>query len=120
MKARIYTRDGHFPQARVSLAQYIKAKGKTKDRDAEELDADMTEGEQVRLQTEKERRAQLWNACVESASKALRTASHSVEIRLWRAECALAAGDVESAVGDLTYVYCLHFTFTSNIEFEIL
>jgi DnaJ family protein C protein 3 len=32
----------------------------------------------------------------------LRVATHSVEIRIWRAECALAAGDVESCVGDLT------------------
>ena len=31
-------------------------------------------------------------------------ACHSVEIRSWCAECALAAGDVESSVGDLMWV----------------
>ena len=41
---------------------------------------------------------------MESASEALRVACHSVEIRTWRAECALVAGDVESSVGDLTCV----------------
>ena len=52
--------------------------------------------------TEKESRADSWNACVESASQALRIASRSAVLRNWRVECALAAGDVESAVGDLT------------------
>ena len=35
---------------------------------------------------------------------ALRVACHSLEIRSWCAECALAAGDVESSVGDLMWV----------------
>ncbi|KAF8972098.1 hypothetical protein BDZ97DRAFT_1650271 [Flammula alnicola] len=100
MKARIYTRDGHFSLAKASLALYVKAKGK--DKDAEELEADINEGESLKDKAEKERSAELWNACVESASQALRVASHSVQIRTWRAECALAAGDIESSVGDLT------------------
>ena len=100
MKARIYTRDGHFAFARTSLSFYIRAKGK--DKDAEELGVEITEGERLKEKSDKERKAQLWNACIETASEALRVASHSVEIRAWRAECALAAGDVESSVGDLT------------------
>lgn len=100
MKARIYTRDGHFSLAKTSLTAYIKAKGK--DKEAEELEADIKEGERLKDKAEKERQAELWNACVESASQALRVASHSLEIRTWRAECSLAAGDVESSVGDLT------------------
>ncbi|KDR71063.1 hypothetical protein GALMADRAFT_254233 [Galerina marginata CBS 339.88] len=100
MKARIYTRDGHFSLAKPSLAMYVKAKGK--DKDAEELEAEIKEGEQLKNKTEKERSAELWNACVESASQALRVASHSLQLRTWRAECSLAAGDIESAVGDLT------------------
>lgn len=104
MKARIYTRDGHFASARTSLAFYIKAKGKKMDKEAEELDMEISEGETLKEKADKERKAQLWNACIETASEALRVASHSVEIRSWRAECALAAGDVESSVGDLTWV----------------
>ena len=108
MKARIYTRDGHFASARTSLSFYIKAKGKKMDKDAEELDVEITEGERLKEKTDNERKAQLWNACIETASEALRVASHSVEIRAWRAECALAAGDVESSVGDLTWVIFSH------------
>ncbi|KAF8901525.1 co-chaperone [Gymnopilus junonius] len=100
MKARIHTRDGHFSLAKPSLAAYIKAKGR--DKEAEELEAEIKEGERLMNKAEKERSAELWNACVESATEALRVASHSVQIRTWRAECSLAAGDVESAVGDLT------------------
>ncbi|PPQ88888.1 hypothetical protein CVT25_009123 [Psilocybe cyanescens] len=100
MKARIFTRDGQFSLAKTSLAAYVKAKGN--DKEAEELDADMKEGEKLKSKAEKERNAELWNACVESATQALRVASHSLEIRTWRAECSLAAGDVESSVGDLT------------------
>ena len=105
MKARIYTRDGHFTSARTSLAFYIKAKGKKMDKEAEELDVEITEGETLKEKTDRERKAQLWNACIETASEVLRVASHSVEIRSWRAECALAAGDVGSSVGDLTCVF---------------
>ena len=108
MKARIYTRDGHFASARTSLSFYIKAKGKKMDKEAEELDVEITEGEKLKEKSDNERNAQLWNACIETASEALRVASHSVEIRAWRAECALAAGDVESSVGDLTWVIFSH------------
>jgi len=102
MKARIYSREGHFSLAKTSLASYVKAKGK--DKETEELEADILEGEKMKSKTEKERNAELWNACVESASQTLRIASHSIEVRTWRAECSLAAGDIESTVGDLTCV----------------
>ena len=100
MKARIHTRDGHFDLAKTSLALYVKAKGI--DRDAADLDIEIKEGDKLRSKVEKERTAELWNACVESASQALRVAGHSLEIRTWRAECSIAAGDIESTVGDLT------------------
>lgn len=97
MKARIHTRDGHFDLARDALLLY-------KGPEAVEVEADIEQGAKMEEKMEQERGAQLWNACVESASAALRSASHSIEIRSVRAECALASGDVESAVGDLTYV----------------
>ena len=75
------------------------------DKEAEELDLEITQGERLKEKADKERKAQLWNACVETASEVSRIASHSVEIRTWRAEYALAAGDVESSVGDLTWVF---------------
>ncbi|KAF5371496.1 hypothetical protein D9615_009636 [Tricholomella constricta] len=100
MKARIHTRDGHFDLARESLHLFVKAKGAGEE--SKELEANIDQGEQMEGKMEKERASQLWNACIESASAALRSASHSIDIRSVRAECALAAGDVESAVGDLT------------------
>ena len=51
----------------------------------------------------------LWNVCVESASDALGVASHLVTIRQMRAECALAAGDVEATVADLTCILSMKF-----------
>ena len=88
MRARIYTRDGHFASARTSLSLYIKAKGKKMDKEAEELDLEITQGERLKEKADKERKAQLWNACVETASEVSRIASHSVEIRTWRGMCA--------------------------------
>ena len=102
MKSRIYTREGDFAAARTSLGLYLKAKKGKKDKEVEELEADIEEGEKMKEKAEKERSAELWNACVESSSKVLRVASHSILMRTWRAECSLAAGDVESAVADLT------------------
>lgn len=100
MKARIHLRDGHFDLAREALRAYVKAKGQTEE--SKELEASIKAGEEMEQKMEKERAAQLWNACIESASAALRVASHSIDIRSVRTECALASGDVESAVGDLT------------------
>ena len=88
MRARIYTRDGHFASARTSLSLYIKAKGKKMDKEAEELDLEITQGERLKEKADKERKAQLWNACVETASEVSRIAGHSVEIRTWRGMCA--------------------------------
>ena len=102
MKARIYAKEGHFDLAKPSLKLYVKAKGKSKDNEAEELEKEISDGEHLYAKLEKERKSQLWNACVETASTLLRTSSHAVEVRTWRAECAFAAGDLESSVGDLS------------------
>ena len=103
-KARIYLKEGEFGDARHSLSTYLKAKKGVRTADIEELEQSIQDGDRLKEKAEKERRSQLWTACVETASQALRHASHSLELRVWRAECALASGDVESSVGDLTYV----------------
>ena len=46
--------------------------------------------------------AEAYQACVEAATTALATASHSVKIRQQRADCSIAAGDMEGAVADLS------------------
>ena len=55
--------------------------------------------------------------CVWSSSKELRAASHSTVtmIRTWRAECALATGDAESAVGNLKWVGDFFFFFFQHV-----
>ncbi|KAJ2915551.1 hypothetical protein MD484_g4882, partial [Candolleomyces efflorescens] len=109
-KARIYMKEGLFTSARHALSTFLAAKNSAgagakyhgREAEVDELDKDITEGEKMREKVERERRSQLYAACVDTANLALKVASHSVEIRTWRAECALASGDVESAVGDLT------------------
>ncbi|KAF9040906.1 hypothetical protein BJ165DRAFT_1406894 [Panaeolus papilionaceus] len=90
MEARIQT----LESTHTSLALYVRKK--TKYREAEALGGYLTELERVRGETEEEPDAGLWNA------QTPRVASHDVEVGKWRAGCALGAGDVEGAVGDLT------------------
>jgi len=100
MKARIHLKDGQWNDAREALKQYSsKVKG---DKNAGELVYAISEGESAGKKAEKAMKSRLWTVCVEASSQALKTASHSVEIRQNRAECALAYGDIEGAVGDLT------------------
>ncbi|KAF9037037.1 hypothetical protein BJ165DRAFT_1532439 [Panaeolus papilionaceus] len=89
MKARIHTREGAHALAHASLTIYIKARGK--DKEAKELEGHLIELERLKGQDgEGAQRGVV--ECV---------ASQDVEVRKWRAECVLAARDMESAVGDL-------------------
>ncbi|KAF8997992.1 hypothetical protein BDQ17DRAFT_1428676 [Cyathus striatus] len=79
LKAHIHLKDGDFPTSRTLLARYIKVKGR--DADAVELEKDLDVGEKAREQAERERRAELWSACIESSTCALGIASFSVDVR---------------------------------------
>lgn len=103
MKARIHAKDGSWTEAKKSLESY-KSSSKGDDSSVKELTSQVTEGEAAHKKATKAARAKLWTACEEAASSALSVASNSIEIRQQRAECSLAAGDLEMAVGDLTYV----------------
>ncbi|KAJ7039352.1 hypothetical protein C8F04DRAFT_1033504 [Mycena alexandri] len=115
--ARIHTKEGDFAAARASLTAYTAALSASSpasatqrakelaDRDA--LLADIELAELAAHQALKERTAQLWTACAESATRALRVATHSVAIRSTRVECALGTGDVEGAVGDMSRLTAL-------------
>ena len=103
MKARIHTREGHFELAREALGVYVRGRGANEE--TRELGQSIEAGLEMEGRMEREREGQRWDACLDSASAALRSASHSIDIRSVRAECALASGDVESAVGDLTCVF---------------
>lgn len=109
MKARMYIKDGLWSEARGALKLYsTRVKN---DETANELLASVTEGEIATKKASQSARAKLWTACEEASSAALAIASRSVEIRQQRAECSLAAGDLEMAVGDLTCVRIYIFGF---------
>ncbi len=100
MKARIFIKEGRFADARDALRKYTtKVKG---DSGSQEVMMAITEGELASKKITQAMRAKLWQACVEAATTALATASHSAKIRQQRADCSVAAGDIEGAVADLS------------------
>ncbi|KAI0260967.1 TPR-like protein [Gloeopeniophorella convolvens] len=98
MKAKIHAKEGRWVDAREALKQY-QAKN---DPVARDLLLDVTDGEAAARKAAQAQKAKLWTACEESATQGLRVASHSIALRQQRANCALAAGDYEEAVGDLS------------------
>jgi DnaJ family protein C protein 3 len=100
MKAKIYTKEGKFTDARSSLKRYMVSH--KDDQGAKDLLNSIKEAEKGSDKISQAIQAQLWTACQEMAGQVLKTASHSLTIREQRAECALAAGDIEGAVGDYT------------------
>lgn len=101
MKARIYAKEGEWFKAKQVLKRYTAKAGKD-DKDAGELLSGISEGETSSNKALEAHRKKKWDLCVEEASKAIQTASHSVTLRETRAECALVTGDMDAAVGDLT------------------
>ena len=100
MRARIYTKEGRWADARDALRKYtVKVKG---DAASQEVMMAITDGETASKKIGQAVRAKLWQACVEAATGALATASHSSKLRLQRADCSIAAGDIEGAVADLS------------------
>jgi DnaJ family protein C protein 3 len=103
MSAKIHARDGRWADARKALDAHRMGGGTGKaDEGVRELRAEVEDGEKAEVKAGRERGAQLWTACYESATRSLRVAPYAVEIREMRADCALRAGDIESAVGDLS------------------
>ncbi|KAH9962462.1 hypothetical protein BC827DRAFT_1130306 [Russula dissimulans] len=98
MKAKIHAKEGRWADAREALKHY-----QSKDEFvARELLLDVADGEAAARKAAQAQKAKLWTACEESATQGLRVASHSVALREQRANCALAAGDFEEAVADLS------------------
>ncbi|KZV83081.1 TPR-like protein, partial [Exidia glandulosa HHB12029] len=100
MKGKIFAREGNWNDARDALKSYTtKVKA---DRTAGDLLFGISEGEVASKKAVAAQSASDWPQCVEQATAALHTATHSVTLRQMRADCALAAGDVEQAAADLT------------------
>ena len=73
----------------------------------------ISEGEVATKKAATAQKAGKWDACVEAATAALQTASYSFTLRQQRADCALAGGDLEQAVADLTRLTHLSVSSTS-------
>ncbi|KAI0820671.1 hypothetical protein BC628DRAFT_1395778 [Trametes gibbosa] len=111
MRARIYAKEAKYIEARDALRKYsTKVKG---DQGSQEVMMSITEGELATKKVAQAIRAKLWQACVEAATMALSTASHSVKLRQQRADCSIAAGDIEGAVADLSRLVQLSRPTTS-------
>ncbi len=73
----------------------------------------VSEGEVATKKAANAEKAGKWDACVEAATTALQIASYSFTLRQQRADCALAGGDLEQAVADLTRLTHLGVSSTS-------
>jgi DnaJ family protein C protein 3 len=108
MRARILAKEGRFSEAKEVLKAYqVKVPA---DPSAADFLLQLSEAEAAAIKMEGAMKAKLWTACEEAATTALITASHAVSIRKKRAYCALAAGDYEQALGDLSCVIVLVLT----------
>lgn len=104
MQARIHLKEGSYPEAREALASYATARssGDMK-KTIDELEKEINDAEKMTQRAEKEHKSELWAACVESSTEALRNSAWNIKMRETRVECQLRSGDIEGAVGDLTY-----------------
>ncbi|KLO17381.1 hypothetical protein SCHPADRAFT_925865 [Schizopora paradoxa] len=102
MQGRIHLKLGSWPEARAALKSYSSRISAAKDKEeAATLQASLTAAEASASRAQQSKRAGLNQACVDAVTDAIRVASHSADLRALRAECSLAAGDVQGAVGDL-------------------
>ncbi|KAG6331003.1 hypothetical protein ID866_8083, partial [Astraeus odoratus] len=113
MMAKIHTKDGDWARARSTLDAY--AAKVPEDSVVEDLRADIKDAQAAAKKAKDARRAQLWTVCAETATQALRVASHSTELRQTRAECSLAGGDAQGAVVDLSRLSHLSTPTTTSL-----
>lgn len=73
----------------------------------------VSDGEIASKKAQKAQKAGKWDECVAAASTALQSAPYSATLRQQRADCALANGDIEQTVADLTRLTHLGIANTS-------
>lgn len=62
----------------------------------------VSEGEVSTKKANAAQKSHKWDLCIEASTAALQTAAYSSSLRQLRADCALASGDIEQAIADLT------------------
>ncbi|KAG9052657.1 hypothetical protein FS842_009453 [Serendipita sp. 407] len=110
-KAKVYAKEGKWKESRQALTDYSKRVNG--DKAAQELMFAVTDGEAGAKKADAAQKSGKWDVCIESATIALQTATYSASIRQQRADCALAAGDVEQAIADMTRLTHLGIASTS-------
>ncbi|QRV87103.1 DnaJ domain protein [Ceratobasidium sp. AG-Ba] len=124
MKARLFAREGKWAEA-ADFARKFSEKNRG-DAVAADLLFAVTEGQVSARNAEKAAKNKHWDICVDEATKALMTASHSSSLRELRANCALANADLEQAAADLTRLTHLmapsshRFVQISNLTYFLL
>ncbi|KAF8582449.1 TPR-like protein [Ramaria rubella] len=109
-KGKIFAKEARWTEARDMMKTYSRKHAG--DREAGDLLFGVSEGEVTSKKAYQAQRAKHWGVCIEESSKALQTATHSASLRQLRADCALAQGDIEQTVGDLTRL--THLTAAST------
>ncbi|CAG7852732.1 SubName: Full=Related to interferon-induced double-stranded RNA-activated protein kinase inhibitor {ECO:0000313/EMBL:CCA75835.1} [Serendipita indica DSM 11827] len=109
-KAKIYAKEGRWTESKAALVDYSKRV--PGDKSAQDLMFAVNDSEIATKKAASAQKAGKWEACIESATLALQTAVYSSSLRQQRADCALAAGDVEQAIADMTRLTHLGITST--------
>jgi len=121
MQGNIHLREGRWKEAKEVMAMY-----KGKDKGAQDVLFGIAHGEKNYKEALLAKKAAHWDGCIEQASGALESASHSISIRQLRIDCALEKGDVDQAVADMTRLTHLtspstsHFLRVAALSYHIL
>ncbi|KIM29962.1 hypothetical protein M408DRAFT_22405 [Serendipita vermifera MAFF 305830] len=99
-KAKIFAKEGRWAEGREVLNEFTKKS--PGDKAAQELMFSISDGEVATKKANSAQKSGRWDACIESSTAALQVAAYSASLRQQRADCALAAGDVEQAIADMT------------------
>jgi tetratricopeptide (TPR) repeat protein len=73
----------------------------------------VSDGEIATKKAKSAQKAGKWDDCIETTTTALQTATYSSDLRQQRADCALASGDIEQAIADMTRLTHLGIASTS-------
>jgi len=121
MQGNIYLKEGRWKEAKEVMSLY-----KGKDKGAQDVLFGLAHGEKNHKEALLAKKASNWDGCIEQASGALESASHSIPIRQLRIDCALEKGDVDQAVADMTRMTHLsspstsHFLRLAALSYHIL
>ncbi|KAI9247441.1 hypothetical protein BDA99DRAFT_525928 [Phascolomyces articulosus] len=99
-RARIYVKEGDFSLAKMDLEKYIK--NHPKNTEAAALLQSVKDAESTLLATEKAYKNGNYDECIQYASNVISTAPQLVRLRILRANCHIAKGEIVEAAGDLT------------------